>query len=118
MKINGFRDLKVWHSGKELALAIYQLTATFPKEEQYGITSQMRRASISIPANIAEGYNRYHSKDYKRFLYIALGSCAEPDTLLEIAGDLEYINDNQQVNLQERIDHESRMLKSLVNKLG
>ncbi len=77
MEVNGFRDLKVWQSGKELVLEVYKLTAAFPKEELYGITSQMRRASVSIPANIAEGFNRYYSKDYKRFLYFALGSCAE-----------------------------------------
>jgi four helix bundle protein len=73
MEIKNFKDLRVWQKGKELALKIYSLTSVFPKEECYGLTSQMRRSSVSIPCNIAEGFNRYYSKEYRRFLYIAQG---------------------------------------------
>lgn len=77
--------------GKDIVLAIYKITASFPKEEIYGLTSQMRRAAISIPSNIGEGFNRYHNREYKQFLYVALGSCAELETQIEIAFDLNHM---------------------------
>jgi len=117
MKISGFRDLKVWQNGKTLVLTVYRQTGIFPKDEIYGLTSQMRRSSISIPSNIAEGYNRFYKKEYCRFLYIALGSCAELETQIEISRDLKFINDNDYNELLELVDCESRMLKNLITKL-
>jgi len=71
-KIKNFQDLRIWQKGIEVVKDIYILTKKFPKEELYGLTSQMRRSAISIPSNIAEGFRRYHNKEYKQFLYIAL----------------------------------------------
>lgn len=76
-KIKGFKDLRIWQKGIEIVKDIYEITKPFPKEELYGLTSQMRRCAISIPSNIAEGFKRYHNKEYKQFLYITLGSSAE-----------------------------------------
>ena len=83
-----FRKLEVWSLGKQLAVACYQFTSTFPKEEVYGLTSQIRRAAVSIPANIAEGSGRETDAEFLRFLRIALGSLNEVETLVMIAADL------------------------------
>lgn len=80
MKITNFKDLEVWKLGKEIVMDVYTVTATFPQAEIYGLVSQLRRAAISIPSNIAEGFNREHNKDYRRFLFVALGSSAELET--------------------------------------
>ena len=117
MKIRNFRDLQVWQSGKTLTMDIYKLTSLFPREELYGLVSQMRRAAVSIPVNIAEGFNRFHNKEYRQFLYIALGSCAELETQLEIACSLEYIKINDRDIVLEKINHETGMLRNLIKKL-
>ena len=90
--ISNFRDLVIWQLGKELVVDIYRLTRSFPQEERFGLTDQMRRAATSIPCNVAEGFNRKYSSDYKRFLFIALGSCGELETQLEIAVPLQLIS--------------------------
>ena len=89
--MRGFRDLRVWQGGMELVESVYRVTQSFPKQEIYGLTSQLRRAAVSIPANIAEGQSREHIKEYLNFLSIAQGSVAELETELEIAGRLGYI---------------------------
>ncbi len=116
-KINNFRDLNIWRLGKELVTEIYRQTKNFPKEETFGLISQIRRAAISIPSNIAEGFNRYHNKEYKQFLFIALGSCAELETQIEISTDLDYLPKDIQSILLEKLDHESRMIRNLIKKL-
>jgi len=116
-KIRNFRDLEVWKKGIEIAKDVYQMTGQFPREEVYGLTSQMRRASVSIPSNIAEGFNRLHNKEYRQFLYVALGSCAELETQVEIAGEFKYVHDEGKGHLLEKLDHESRMLRNLIKKL-
>lgn len=83
-KIKSFRDLDVWKLGKEIVLDVYTITKSFPREELYGLTSQMCRASISISSNIAEGFLRRNNNEYRQFLYIALGSCGELETQLEL----------------------------------
>ena len=83
-KINSYRDLIVWEKAINLTVEIYKITENFPKEEIYGLTSQMRRSAVSIPSNIAEGRNRGTRKDFCNFLRIALGSCAELSTQIEI----------------------------------
>jgi len=117
MKIRNFRDLEVWKLGKEIVLGIYRATALFPKDEVYGLTAQMRRASVSIPSNVAEGFNRVHNKEYRQFLYVALGSCAELETQVEIAGDLGYLDQMEYRRSVEQLDHETRMLRNLIKKL-
>jgi len=117
-KIKNFRDLDVWKKGIEIVKDVYKTVDSFPKQEFYGLVSQMQRCSISIPSNIAEGFNRFHNKEYKQFLYIALGSCAELETQIEIAVELEYIDERKKTYLLEKLDHESRMLRNLIKKLN
>jgi four helix bundle protein len=117
MKITNFRELDVWKLGKDIVLDIYRTTALFPKEEVYGLVSQMRRASVSIPSNVAEGFNRFHNKEYRQLLYVALGSCAELETQVEITTDLQYLERKDRDRLIEKLDHETRMLRNLIKKL-
>lgn len=116
-KIKNFRDLDVWCKGIEIVKDIYDVTKSFPKPEMYGLTSQVQRAAVSVPSNIAEGFNRFHNKEYKQFLYIALGSCAEVETHIEIAVMLGYISKEDKKDLLDKIEHESRMLRNLIKKL-
>jgi len=90
-----WRRLDVWKDADELAFQIYQATVSFPKEESYGITSQLRRAAVSIPTNIVEGYSRAGDKELRRFVSIALGSLAETKYLLSFCHRLSYLNDPQ-----------------------
>ena len=115
--IRNFRDLEVWQLGKTIVIRIHVTTRSFPREEQYGLTAQMRRAAVSIPSNVAEGFNRRHNRDYRRFLYVALGSCAELETQVESSCELGYLERTVQDELLEKLDHESRMLRNLVKKL-
>ncbi len=96
---------------------IYKLTEKFPKQETYGLTSQMRRSAVSIPSNIAEGFRRYHNKEYKQFLYISLGSCAELETQITIAKKLQYMQEDKETVLLEKSDHICRMISNLLKKL-
>jgi len=115
--IKRFKDLRIWQKGIEIVSDIYILTKKFPKEELYGLTSQIRRSAISIPSNIAEGFRRYHNKEYKQFLYITLGSCAELETQIAIAKNLEYITEDKEIELTEKLDHICRMTSNLIKKL-
>jgi len=117
MKIRNFRDLDVWRLGKEINIDVYKTTKKFPREELFGLMSQMRRAAVSIPSNIAEGFNRFHNKEYKQFLFTSLGSCAELETQIEISTDLTYISTEEKDKLLEKLDHQSRMLRNLIKKL-
>jgi four helix bundle protein len=89
---NGYKNLKVWNKGYALTLKTYNKTKSYPKNEMYGITSQLRRASASIIANIAEGYARDTRKDYTRFISIAISSSNELEVFLELSKDLNYLN--------------------------
>ena len=117
-KIKNFRELDVWKLAMEIIVDIYEYTKTFPKEEIYGLVSQMRRAAVSIASNIAEGFNRYHNKEYRQFLYIALGSCAELETQIEVSVTLGYITQSGRDKTIEKLDHESRMLRNLIKRLN
>ncbi len=117
MKVKDYKDLKVWQKGIEIVDTVYLLTAKFPREEIYGLTMQMRKASVSIPSNISEGFVRGHNKEYRHFLEISLGSCAELDTQSIIAHRRKYITDNELAELAELLNHEMRMLINLINKL-
>ena len=116
-KIKNFQDLRIWQKGIEVVKDTYILTKKFPKEELYALTSQMRRSAVSIPSNIAEGFRRYHNKEYKQFLYIALGSCAELETQIIIAKELNYIDDNYKTEVIEKIKYICKMMIKLIQKL-
>jgi len=116
-KIRTYRDLDIWKASIQLVKDVYKLTEQFPKQEVYGLVSQMRRAGVSIPSNVAEGFRRYHNKEYKQFLYISLGSCAELETQATIARELAYISEDKETALLEKLDHISRMISNLLKKL-
>ncbi len=117
-KIKSFKDLKIWQKGIEIVNDIYQITKTFPKEEMFGLISQMRRAAVSIPSNIAEGFKRIHNKEYQQFLYTALGSAAELETQLIISQNQLFISQKEQEMISEKIDHLSRMTTLLIKKIS
>jgi four helix bundle protein len=116
-KIKTYRDLDIWKAGILLVKVVYKLTEKFPKQEMYGLVSQMRRSAISIPSNVAEGFRRYHNKEYKQFLYLSLGSCAELETQITITKELEYIDKDKETVLLEKLDHICRMISNLIKKL-
>jgi len=117
MAIETYRDLEIWKKGIEVVKGIYKLTEKFPKQEAYCLISQMRRSAISIPSNVAEGFKRYHNKEYKQFLHMTLGSCAELETQVTIAKELKYIQQNEEAVLLEKLDHIGRMISNLLKKL-
>ena len=117
MKVKDYKDLNIWQKGIEIADKIYTISEKFTKSEIFGLAGQMRRASVSISSNIAEGFARNHNKEYKQFLYISLGSCAELDTQVIISRRRGYITEKELEDLTEDINHESRMLMSLIKKL-
>jgi four helix bundle protein len=112
-----FRDLDVWKLSMELVEDVYKITKAFPKSEMFGLTDQMRRASISIPSNIAEGNGRQHSKEYVNFLYIALGSLLELITQTELAKRLDYINSQQSMLIEEKCTKINKMLRALIKAI-
>ena len=114
----GFRSLNAWQSSYELTLEIYRATKQFPSEELYALTSQLQRAAVSVPANIAEGYERNHQKEYKQFLYIAKGSLGEIETHLMLARDLGYLNNSDYDNIEERRSRTARLLIGLIRSLA
>jgi four helix bundle protein len=109
--------LKVWQRSYELCIDIYKITKGFPKEETYGLTSQIRRSAVSVPSNIAEGYGRKTTSDYIRSLYIAYGSNCELETQILLSGDLGYIEAGELKKLQDGIGEVERMLKALIKAL-
>ena len=115
--IQSYKDLEVWKMSIEFVKEIYLITKQFPKEEQFGLVQQLKRAAISIPCNIAEGKMRGHRKEYIQFLYISLGSCGEVSTQLFIALELNYIDENTYNQLSAKIDHISRMIRNLIKSL-
>jgi len=112
-----YKELSIWQKSYQLCLEIYRITKEFPKEERYGLTSQIRRASVSIPSNIAEGYGRKTTPEYLRALYVAYGSNCELETQILLSGDLGYINEEDMKKLQKAIGDVERMLKALIRAL-
>ncbi|MBN2563400.1 MAG: four helix bundle protein [Phycisphaerae bacterium] len=112
-----FRELKVWHRSHSLVLDVYRTTAEFPREELYGLTSQMRRAAVSVPANIAEGCGRRGGLDLARHLQIAAGSASELEYLFVLTHDLNLLNPDQKQHLMNEITEVKRMLTSLIQKV-
>jgi len=112
-----FRNLKVWQRAHRLTLSLYRLTKKYPKEELYGLTTQIRRAACSICANIAEGCGRKGDKEFGRLLYITLGSACELEYHLLLSADLEYVDRRVYVGLNREVVEVKRMLSGLLVKL-
>lgn len=115
--MKGYRELKVWEKGMTLAEMVYALARQMPKEEQYRMTAQMLRSAASVPANIAEGYQRGTRKDYANFISIARGSLAETETFLQLATRVKLLNKDATAPALELADELSKMLFALRNKL-
>jgi four helix bundle protein len=116
-KIKTVKELLVWQKGLALVKQIYQATKSFPREEIYGLVAQMKRDAVSVPSNIAEGFRRRHSKEFKQFLNIGLGSLAELETQVLISGELAYLATDVKNALLEQIDHLTAMMISLSKKM-
>jgi four helix bundle protein len=111
--IKGYRDLEVWQKSMDLVVVCYELTKGFPKNETYGLASQLQRAAVSVPANIAEGRQRQRSKEFLQHFSIACGSLAELETHIQIAGRLDYINQEQINVVIDKTAEVGRMLHGL-----
>ena len=112
-----FHDLDVWKAGMEITKDIYKVTEKFPKSELFGLTSQMRRAAVSIPSNIAEGNGRYYRKEYLQFLHISQGSLLELMTQIELSKELGFLQQNDFFRLYNKAVSLNKMLKSLIRGL-
>lgn len=112
-----FKELKVWQKSHQLTLSLYKMTASFPKEETYGLTSQIRRSCSSIPANIAEGCGRNGAAEFARFLSIAMGSASELEYHLLLARDLKFLNSDDYECSAHEISEVKRMLTAFIKKL-
>lgn len=112
-----FRNLLVWQKAHALVLEVYRLSRDFPREELYGLTSQMRRCAVSIPSNIAEGCGRATDPDFARFLVIAMGSSSELEYQLLLSRDLGYVETSMHGSLQDKIAEVKRMLTSLIQRV-
>ena len=117
MDVRSYQELKVWKLGMELTQGIYSLTREFPQHELYGLTSQMRRSAVSIPANLAEGHARESTKEFLRYVHIARGSLAELETFLILAENLSYASPGQIEKLLEKCTEEGKMLRGLQRSL-
>ena len=115
--VKDFHELKVWQKAHQLTLTIYQVTTAFPREELYGLTSQLRRSSSSIPANLAEGCGRNGDAEFARFSYIGMGSASELEYHLLLARDLKLIKPKDYGELAQRAVELKRMLSALIKKL-
>lgn len=112
------KDLDVWKNAVQLAIKVYELTRTFPKEEVFGLTAQMRRAAVSVASNIAEGAARRGNKEFVHFLYLAAGSASELDTHLEICRQTGIRTDDDVSRLQTDADRVSKMLFGLIRSVS
>ncbi len=112
-----FRKLEVWRRAYDLTLQVYQATRSMPAEEKYGLVSQMRRCSVSIPANIAEGCGRETKADLKRFLHIAMGSASELECQLLLAADLDFMNSDMANELIKHLTTTKKMLNALIGRI-
>jgi four helix bundle protein len=115
--VRDFRKMKVWVEGHELTLRVYEVTGGFPREELYGVVSQLRRCSASIPANIAEGCGRSGDAELHRFMLIAMGSASELEYHLLLADDLGYLSPEDYHDLSEKTQELKRMLSTFISKL-
>ena len=117
-EIKTHKDLIVWQKGVTFVTDIYKYSKSLPDDEKFGIISQLKRAAVSVPTNIAEGAARHSRKEYIQFLYISLGSASEIDTLLIIVGNLQYIEGNELSKFQQQASEIKKMLTSLIKSLN
>ena len=115
--INSYKDLKIWQKGIELVEVIYTITTSFPQNEQYGLTSQIKRSSVSVPSNIAEGWGRGYNSNFLQFIKIARGSLYELETQLIIAYKIQLITKENFELIQNLIVIESKMINSFITSL-
>ncbi|MGC1205757.1 MAG: four helix bundle protein [Flavobacteriaceae bacterium] len=113
-----FKDLEIWKKSRLFCSEIYKITSSFPESEKFGLTNQLRRASVSIPSNIAEGSSRKSNKDFARFLQITLGSAYEIETQLLIASDLQFINENELSELLKNLESIIKMTSKFKSTLS
>ncbi len=116
--MNDFRNLKVWERAHKLTLSIYLLTQEFPKDELFGLTSQMRRSAFSIPSNIAEGCGRGSQAEPSRFLFLAMGSSSGLEYQIILSHDLHYIGDKEFIESSTELGEVRRMLNALIQKVN
>ena len=112
-----FKDLEIWKKSRSFCSEIYTVTASFPNEEKFGLTNQLRRASVSVPSNIAEGSSRNSNKDFSRFLEIAIGSCYEMETQILIATDLGFLNSQNLEFLSSKLGEIIKMISKFRSSL-
>lgn len=117
MKVKSYRDLDIWKLGIQIVDCVYTITKRFPNDEKFGLASQMQRAAVSIPANIAEGHARQYKKEFIQFCYIALGSVAEVETMLIISKQRDLVKKDFFEELEGKLDHEGRMIRRLLQRL-
>jgi four helix bundle protein len=115
--MRNFKNLEVWKNGIQIVKQVYKLSQSFPAEEKFGLISQITRASVSIPSNIAEGCSRNSEIVFKRFLEIAMGSLFEVQTQLIIANELQFLKSEYVLEVNLLIEHQGRMINSLINKI-
>ncbi len=116
-RIKSYRDLIVWQKGMALARQVYLVTGRFPDDEKFGLISQLRRAAVSVPSNIAEGHARSSRSDYARFLHISRGSLYEIETQIMLSEDFNYLNQNDSSDILTTTSEIGRMLNSLIRKI-
>lgn len=116
-QINNFCDLEAWQKANELTIIVYQRTKDFPKDEMFGIISQMRRAASSIMANIAEGFARFYFKDKNRFYYFARGSVAELQSFSMLSRGLDYLEHDKCKEIIDKADEVGRLINGLINSV-
>jgi len=112
-KVRNFTDLQLWQAAIDLAEVVYRLTWTFPRQEQYGLSSQLQRCAVSVPSNIAEGHARNQTGDYRRFLAIARGSAAEVKTQILLAVRLKYLDQRKGQEVVQRVDELLKQITAL-----
>ena len=112
-----FKELEVWKRSRSYCSKIYSITSKFPDSEKFGLTNQLRRASVSVPSNIAEGSSRNSNKDFSRFLEITLGSCYEIETQLLIAFDLKFLSENELNQLSDELEEIIKMISKFKTTL-
>jgi four helix bundle protein len=117
-RMSGYDELVVWRRGMEFVAECYRVSSTFPKSEQFGLTTQLRRSAVSVPANIAEGNGRWHRREYLHHLSIARGSLNEAETFLKVAVMLKYVSKDSIVEAANIADECSRMLTVLRRRLS
>ncbi|MBY6203464.1 four helix bundle protein [Halomonas denitrificans] len=117
MQLRSYRELKVWQRSMDVVEEVYALTECFPDSERFALTQQIRRTAVSVPSNIAEGNARRSTKDYARFVSIAIGSLAELETQIEIAYRVRYLDDERAAGIHSELMEIGRMLRAIESKL-